>query len=60
MSRLAKGEISKPGAEMHRVCVYLPADDVKKLKIKLLQETETSNVSDWVRKQIVAFLKTKN
>lgn len=58
MSRIAKGEISEPGPAMDRVVVYLPANDVKKLKIKLLQETESSNVSKWVREQIVTFLKS--
>jgi hypothetical protein len=58
MSRMAKGQ-QKPGPEMDRVSVYLPRPDVNALRVKLIEETGSGNVSNWVRKQILEFLKGK-
>lgn len=58
MSRMAKSQ-QKPGPEMDRVSVYLSREEVNALRIRLIEETGSGNVSNWVRKQLAEFLKTK-
>ncbi len=42
-----------------RIVVYVRKDDVRKLRVRLLEQIGSSNVSNWVREQIRKFLGSK-
>ncbi len=42
-----------------RIVVYVRKDDVRKLRVRLLEQFGSGNVSNWVREQIRKFLTAK-
>lgn len=47
---------TKPEVPPERVALYIPKEVVQRLRLKLMQETGSPNISHWVRAQILKFL----